>query len=84
MQEIDLGSELEIKVKYSGTDYVLREPTVAEVEQFSKEDVASGGVETLVVFLERLGMPKEVIMKMGMSKAKQLVDGLMDLLTKKK
>lgn len=84
MQEIDLGSELEIKVKYAGAEYALREPTVAEVEQFSKEDIASGGIETLVVFLERLGMPREVIMGMGMSKAKQLVDGLMELLTKKK
>jgi hypothetical protein len=34
--------------------------------------------------LAKLGMPKDIVLNMGMSKARQLVDGLMDMLTKKK
>jgi hypothetical protein len=82
--KIDLGNELVIDVAYAGQEYKLREPTVGELDQFRAANIEVDGVSPIVELLTRLGMPKEVILKMGMSKARQLVDGLMDVLTKKK
>ncbi len=84
MQEIDLGSEIQIKVKYAGTDYSLREPTVGEIDAFREKGTDGASIMVLVDLLEKLGMPRDVVVKMGMSKVTSLVDGIMDLLTKKK
>lgn len=81
---IDLGNELIVKVKYAGSEYSLREPSVAEIDAFRSKDADKDGAAVLIAFLTELGMPNEVVKKMGMSKAKQLVDGLMEFLTKKK
>ncbi len=82
---IDLGSEREITVKYGGKDYVLREPTIGELDKFSEMgDGKKPTSDMLAGFLSDLGMPKEIALKMGMSKATALLDGLMDMLTKKK
>lgn len=81
MYEIDLGSEVQIKIKYAGAEYLLREPTVEEIEAYQNQE---GKGVSLAGLLEQLGMPKEVVGKMGVSKARQLVEGLLDLITKKK
>lgn len=82
--EIDLGSEVEFNIKYAGKEYSMREPTVEEIDQFRAQDVDKAGAAFLVEFLDKLGMPKDVVLKMGMSKARQLIDGMMDMITKKK
>lgn len=84
MFEIDLGSEIQINVKYGGKEYSMREPTVAEIEKFRTKEEEKAGADALLDFLDTLGMPKDVVSQMGMSKAKKLVDDLMDLVTKKK
>lgn len=82
MTEIDLGQDLEFKVKYSGKDYLLREPTVAEIEKFKdSEAVKKDGV---IGFLAALGMPEDVVKAMPVSKLKKLVDGLVEGLSQKK
>lgn len=81
--EIDLGDEVKINVKYAGKEYGLREPTVEEMEKFKGQDGVSA-FDSVVGLLVTLGMPKDVVLKMGMSKARGLIDGLMDLVTKKK
>ncbi len=81
LHEIDLGDEIQIKVTYKGKAYTLREPTVGEVE-FLKDNEAAG--LDVPIFLSKLGMPADVVKNMGMSKAKAVVEGLMDLVTKKK
>ena len=77
-QVIDLGDEIKFTVKYKGKEYVLREPSVAEAE--SLKENPNGFLD----FLAQLGMPKEVLMAMGLSKAKALVEGMLELVTKKK
>jgi hypothetical protein len=84
VHEIDLGDELKISVKYAGQTYSLREPTVSEIDAFREQATDADSMQKLVALLERLGMPKGIVEKMGMSKARQLIDGLLDLLTKKK
>ncbi len=81
MQEIDLGDEIQIKVKFKGKEYTLREPTVGECENLKETESASLDVPG---FLSTLGMPAEIVKGMGLSKARALVEGLMDLVTKKK
>lgn len=80
--EIDLGDELKITVKYAGQAYAVREPTVGEIDWFREQKDVEGSA-VVVAFLSKLGMPAEVVKAMGMSKAKQLIDGLMDMLVKK-
>lgn len=82
--EIDLGDEVKINVKYAGKEYPLREPTVEEIEAFKGDGSDANAGESVVGLLAKIGMPVDVLKKMGMSKARQLVDGLMDLVTKKK
>ncbi len=84
--EIDLGDELVINVKYAGQEYKLREPRVDEIDKFrARADAKEGdSMDALVMLMTELGMPKEVIMKMGMSKVRDLIDWLMATLTKKK
>ncbi len=81
MQAIDLGDELQIKIKYKGVDYILREPTFGEVEKLQGDEVNK---INLPEFLSGMGMPIEIVRAMGMSKVKALVDGIMDMVTKKK
>jgi hypothetical protein len=82
--EIDLGDEIKLKVKYAGQEFQLREPTVGELDAFKSENLEDSGATFIADFLAKLGMPKDIVLNMGMSKARQLVDGLMDMLTKKK
>jgi hypothetical protein len=78
--DIDLGDEVKVKVKWKGRDYELREPTVAEVEK-----IGEGAAQMSVIdFLTKLGLPGDVAGAMGVSKARALIDGITDLVTKKK
>jgi hypothetical protein len=79
---IDLGEDVKIKVKYKGKEYSLREPMVEEVEALSGENGMANF--KAVDFLSKLGMPADVLNKMPMSKVKGLVEGLTDMLLKKK
>lgn len=80
--EIDLGDEIKIKVKYATKEYSLREPTVSEVQKLSESDKKS--FDAVTEFLEVLGLPRDIISGMGVSKASKLVDGLTDMLVKKR
>ncbi len=81
MQELDLGDEVQLNVKYKGKEYVLREPTVGEVESINAGDANKMDVPE---FLGSLGMPKDIVRGMGLSKANALVEGLISLVAKKK
>lgn len=77
---IDLGDDdVKFTVKYKGQEYNLREPLVSEVESLKDGDKLNAPE-----FLGQLGMPSEVVSSMGISKARALIDGLMELVTKKK
>lgn len=81
MHEIDLGEEITFKVKYKGVEYSLVEPTVAQIEKLRKSEDRDG---FLVDFLNELGLPKDVVSGMGMSKATTLLESITNLVSKKK
>lgn len=81
--KIELGEEIKVDVAYKGKTYVLREPTVDEVESISDNN-QSGDKLRISEFLVKLGLPSEVVKSMGASKASTLIERLMDLITKKK
>lgn len=81
IKEIDLGEDIQVKVKWKCKEYSLREPTVDECEALKSTDEQKIDV---VKFLANLGMPADVTKSMGISKATKLVEGLMDLIGKKK
>lgn len=82
MTEIDLGADVEFRVKYSGKEYVLREPTVQEIEKFKDESAVQK--DSVIALLARLGMPEETVKAMPVSKVKKLIDGLVEGLSQKK
>jgi hypothetical protein len=83
MHTIDLGEEVKFKVVYKGQEFTLREPTVGEIEKMkSAENMDSA--DFIAGFLNQLGFDGELVKGMGVSKAKILIDGLTDLVTKKK
>lgn len=77
--EIDLGDDLEFTVKYKGQAYKLREPTVAEIETLQSDEK-----KDMVSFLATLGMPADVTKNLGISKANKVVEGMLELVGKKK
>lgn len=83
MFDLDLGDDLTFKIKSSGKEYTLREPSVAEIDSF-RGNAEADGAKVLVRLLTTLGMPEDVVLNMGMSKAKRLVDWMLEELTKKK
>ena len=84
MYKIDLGNEVEFEVNYAGQTYKMREPLVEEVDAFRTKGVTDDSSKVLVNFLEALGMPADVVNKMGMSKAKMLVESITEFINKKK
>lgn len=78
MHTIDLGDEVKFTVKYKGKEYVLREPTVRELDGIKDDKV------DFAQMLSALGMPSDVLGGMGISKARQILDGMIELVTKKK
>ena len=86
MQEIDLGSDVVFSVKYNGQQYQLTEPSLEQVEEYQKAVKGKDEDPTfddLVGFLSSLGIPSEVLRKMGITKLKKLTDGLLGGLEKK-
>lgn len=86
MHLIDLGEDLAIKVKYKGREIDLREPTLKEMESFNSlsKDAESDSVEFISTFLCQLGAPDDFAKTLGISKAKRLLEEIVELLTKKK
>jgi hypothetical protein len=82
MHIIDLGEDVKFKIKYRGQEFELREPMVKEIEAFKSGE--SSDQNSLDVFLTGLGLPQGMVGEMGVSKARQLIDGLLEMLTKKK
>jgi hypothetical protein len=82
MTEIKLDAASEYKVTVGGTFYMLREPTVGEVEVFKNDE--TDGVEGLVKFLAGLGMPVEATKALTVSNLKKLVNGIVEGLSEKK
>lgn len=83
MHVIDLGDDVKFEVKLKGETYHLREPSVAELRVF-KDASDDASVDALSDLLAKLGMPQEVVQSLGVSKAKALIEGLLDLVNKKK
>lgn len=83
MQEIDLGEDVDFKVKYKGAEYVLREPTVLEIQAFQTTSEVDS-VKAIDSLLQSLGLPANVIPGMGMSKARKLMESIVDIVAKKK
>lgn len=76
--EIDLGSEVVIKVKVGSEVYELREPTLDDIEKMSdidKEDVKASN-KALQDFIIGLGMPKDVVKSLGFLRMNKLAKGL--------
>lgn len=78
VHQIDLGDEVQFEITYKGKKYTLREPTVDEMELIKDESLSFSGM------LEKLGMPAAVVGGMGISKARALVDGMLEMIGKKK
>jgi hypothetical protein len=76
---IDLGDEVKLDVRYKGQVYAVREPTVSEIESLE-----SGDKMNVTDFLVQLGMPRDVVLTMGVSKARALIEGITEVVTKKK
>lgn len=77
---IDLGDEVEIKVKVGSQEYKLREPTQADIEILQGEDKNNAFYE----FVEKLGLPTDVSRSLGLMRLKKLADGLTGILEEKK
>lgn len=84
--EIDLGDEVKITVKISGKNYVLREPTMDDVNMMSKIDKADpvGANTVFKKFVIGLGMPEDVVNALGVLRLKRLTEGLTGALDVKK
>ena len=83
MIKIELGQETSFEVEIGGKVYNLREPSVEEIDRF-RDSSADQGTNIVTQFLSTIGMPEDVVKKLPMSKARRLIDGMMDELTKKK
>jgi hypothetical protein len=79
--EIDLGDNIVFKVTYAGKEFRLREPTVREVQNFKDKEE---GADLVTELLTKLGMPKEVLEEMPVSKIKKLIDGIVGGMSEKK
>jgi hypothetical protein len=78
LQEIDLGDDVKFNVAIKGKKYVLRELTVAEIEELKAESTS------LSELLIRVGLAPEVAKSLGLSQAKKLVESMTDMISKKK
>lgn len=87
MNTIDLGNDVEFEVKYAGAVYALREPSAREMNEYQKalkaDEKNERGIELLIDFVSRLGLPKDVAEKMPGSKLNRLVSGLVEGMAKK-
>ena len=85
--EIDLGTEVSIKVKVNGDEYMLREPNFDDLDKMNKtmegldDNHKHRGFEELVI---DLGMPKDVVKTLGVIRIKKLSEGLLGALSEKK
>lgn len=80
--DIDLGQDIEFVVKYNGTEYKLREPSVKEVS-FLKEK-SPDDQDAVLEFLSLLGLPVSISENMPVTKLKKLVDSMVGVLSEKK
>ena len=77
---IDLGDGL-VNVKFQGQIYKLREPSMDDIDKF-KDDKEGG--RFIEKFMKDLGMPEEVIKKMGILTQKKFLDQLIKPISEKK
>ncbi len=77
---IDLGDGL-VNVKFQGQIYKLREPSMDDVDKF--KDAKEDG-RFIEKFLNDLGMPEEVIKKMGLLTQRKFLDQLIKPISEKK
>lgn len=78
---IDLdAASVTFKIKIKGKEYILREPLVSEVEAIKDNAQSSDAFS----FFVKLGMPQEVMNNMGVSQMSALVEGMLNLISKKK
>jgi hypothetical protein len=81
---IDLGEDISFLVKYKGKEISLREPTLSEIEMFQDQDSSDNSLKSIELFLKKLGAPDGFAGELGVSKAKILVEDIVEKLTKKK
>ena len=84
MNMIDLGDAVAITVKYQGQEYSLREPTTAELKKLHEDERGDSDPRAIFEFLETLGMPLDVVEKLGVSRIKALLEGVVGVISPKK
>ena len=87
MQEISLDSTPSIKAKFAGQVYNIKEPTVLQVQEFQEkaksEENGQPSFEQTMEFLSNLGLPKDVLHKLTISKLNELTSVITGQLEKK-
>jgi hypothetical protein len=83
MKTIDLGESKKFEIKLGGSVHVLREPSVSDISTH-KDGILSGDVDTFLVFLQDLGMPKKAANSLSVSQLATLTEGLLGDLNEKK
>jgi hypothetical protein len=80
--EIDLGQEIEFKVKMGDKVWLLREPTLKDVKHFREK--SENEDDAFIDFLVKLGMPRDAAESLGILKLKKLAESLISSFNEKK
>jgi hypothetical protein len=83
MESLDLGSSVNYSVKFDGKEYMLAEPTVAQVQKH-QDGLSDGSIEAFNALLVDIGMPQDVVLQLGISKVKTLGEFILGNLSEKK
>lgn len=83
MKQLDLGSSVTYEVTFNGEVYRLGEPTVAQVQKHQK-GLTDGSIESFNALLTDIGMPEDVVMKLGITKIQTLGEFILGNLAEKK
>ena len=79
MQELNLDSQAKIKATFQGQSYEIKEPTLEQQTKFEnamKGVDESKSLDCTLDYLQELGLPKQVAVKVGLSKLKVLLTTL--------
>lgn len=82
--EIDLGQDVEFVIKYNGASYKMREPSVEETMSLRASTDNASDMGSVIKFLNTLGMPEPVLVKMPIGKMKKLVESMLGAIQEKK
>lgn len=87
MQELSLDSNPKIRAKFAGQVYNISEPTVLQVQEFQEKSKSGPegqpSFDQTIEFLSSLGLPKEILLKLTISKLNELTSVITGQLEKK-